>query len=41
MDRKAANAHLELYGSYCDICSYFKQQCQISEKIEEGFNIDR
>ena len=41
MDRKAANAYLGLQGSYCDLCSFSKQQCHLPEIIEDGFYIDR
>ena len=39
MDRKAANAYLGLQGSYCDPCSFSKQQCHLPEIIEDGFTI--
>ena len=41
MDRKAANAYFGLQGSYCDLCSFSKQQCHLPEIIEDGFYIDR
>ena len=41
MDRKEANAYLSLQGSYCDLCSFSKQQCHLSEIIDDGFYIKR
>lgn len=39
MDRKAAQLHMGLGGSYCDLCSFSKEQCLDPTLVRQGFQI--
>ena len=41
MDRKAANLYTGLGGSYCDLCTYSKEDCLDQTLVVEGFTITR
>ena len=41
MDRKAAQLYTGLGGSYCDLCSYSKEECLQEDIVKEGFKITR